>query len=227
MNSVSARGKPPCSFRSQLSSTSFSESLLADWQIDTDPASASGRCGGNGCRVVSHIVGQQHRRRLSHLRHRRRHRRRMRIRSHGRRRRGMVRTRQNESYGRSSRWYWSGHPGRSSTRKTVSGLLWLEDDLCCVRHRVSSPLALASIGARRPPGAGAQEAPPPLRFLLDHRFTWLYTSMTFLSAGLFVPMIYLDDYLERRRQTGGVANRNYRCNVSDWPSRSWSRGSQS
>ena len=66
-------------------------------------------------------------------------------------------------------------------------------------------LALASIGARRPPGAGAQEAPPPLRLLLrDHRFTWLYTSMTFLSAGLFVPMIYLDDYLEAQGKTGGA-----------------------
>ena len=66
-------------------------------------------------------------------------------------------------------------------------------------------LALASIGARRPPGAGAQEAPPPLRLLLrDHRFTWLYTSMTFLSAGLFVPMIYLDDYLEAQDKTGGA-----------------------
>ena len=66
-------------------------------------------------------------------------------------------------------------------------------------------LALASIGARRPPGTGAQEAPPPLRLLLrDHRFTWLYTSMTFLSAGLFVPMIYLDDYLEAQGKTGGA-----------------------
>ena len=66
-------------------------------------------------------------------------------------------------------------------------------------------LALASLGARRPPTAGTQEAPPPLKLLLrDHRFTWLYTSMTFLSAGLFVPMIYLDDYLEAQGKTGGA-----------------------
>jgi len=66
-------------------------------------------------------------------------------------------------------------------------------------------LVVASIGARRPPGSGAQEAPPPLRLLLhDRRFTWLYTSMTFLSAGLFVPMIYLDDYLDAQGKTGGA-----------------------
>ena len=66
-------------------------------------------------------------------------------------------------------------------------------------------LVVASLGARRPPGAGTQEAPPPLRLLLhDRRFTWLYTSMTFLSAGLFVPMIYLDDYLEAQGKSGGA-----------------------
>ena len=66
-------------------------------------------------------------------------------------------------------------------------------------------LVVASLGARRPPGAGTQEAPPPLRLLLhDRRFTWLYTSMTFLSAGLFVPMIYLDDYLEAQGKGGGA-----------------------
>ncbi|MEC7916403.1 MAG: MFS transporter [Actinomycetota bacterium] len=66
-------------------------------------------------------------------------------------------------------------------------------------------LVVASIGARRPPGAGTQETPPPLRLLLhDRRFTWLYTSMTFLSAGLFVPMIYLDDYLDAQGKTGGA-----------------------
>ena len=66
-------------------------------------------------------------------------------------------------------------------------------------------LVVASIGATRPPGAGTQETPPPLRLLLhDRRFTWLYTSMTFLSAGLFVPMIYLDDYLDAQGKTGGA-----------------------
>jgi len=66
-------------------------------------------------------------------------------------------------------------------------------------------LVLASFGARRPPGAGAQESPPPLRILLrDARFNWLYTSMVFLSCGLFVPMVYLDDYLEARGKAGGA-----------------------
>ena len=66
-------------------------------------------------------------------------------------------------------------------------------------------LVLASFGARRPPGAGAQESPPPLRVLLrDARFNWLYTSMVFLSCGLFVPMVYLDDYLEARGKAGGA-----------------------
>jgi len=66
-------------------------------------------------------------------------------------------------------------------------------------------LALASIGARRPPGSGTQEPPPPLRLLLkDPRFIWLYVSMTFLSSGLFVPMVYLDDYLESQGRSGGA-----------------------
>ncbi|MEE3187182.1 MAG: MFS transporter [Actinomycetota bacterium] len=66
-------------------------------------------------------------------------------------------------------------------------------------------LALASLGARRPPGSGAQDSPPPLRVLLnDARFLWLYTSMVFLSCGLFVPMVYLDDYLESRGKAGGA-----------------------
>jgi len=66
-------------------------------------------------------------------------------------------------------------------------------------------LALASLGARRPPGSGAQDSPPPLRVLLsDARFVWLYTSMVFLSCGLFVPMVYLDDYLESRGKAGGA-----------------------
>ena len=66
-------------------------------------------------------------------------------------------------------------------------------------------LALASIGARRPPGSGTQQPPPPLRLLLkDPRFIWLYVSMTFLSSGLFVPMVYLDDYLESQGRSGGA-----------------------
>ena len=66
-------------------------------------------------------------------------------------------------------------------------------------------LALASIGARRPPGSGTQEPPPPLRLLLkDPKFIWLYVSMTFLSSGLFVPMVYLDDYLESQGRSGGA-----------------------
>lgn len=66
-------------------------------------------------------------------------------------------------------------------------------------------LALASIGARRPPGSGTQDPPPPLRLLLkDRRFIWLYASMTFLSSGLFVPMVYLDDYLESQGRSGGA-----------------------
>ena len=66
-------------------------------------------------------------------------------------------------------------------------------------------LALASIGARRPPGSGTQDPPPPLRLLLkDRRFIWLYASMTLLSSGLFVPMVYLDDYLESQGRSGGA-----------------------
>ena len=68
----------------------------------------------------------------------------------------------------------------------------------------ASLLALASLGAKRPPNIELQK-PPRLSLLLrDGRFTWLYASMVFLSAGLFVPMIYLDDYLEAQNKTGGA-----------------------
>ena len=68
----------------------------------------------------------------------------------------------------------------------------------------ASLLTLASLGAKRPPNIELQK-PPRLSLLLrDGRFTWLYASMVFLSAGLFVPMIYLDDYLEAQNKTGGA-----------------------
>ena len=153
----------------------------------------------------------------------------MRIRSHGRRRRGMVRARQNESYGRSSRWYWSGHPGRSSTRKTVSGLLWLEDDLCCVRYRVSSPFSFSfHRGTATSRGRRSRSTAS--------------TALVASRSPVHVA-VHVYDFSQRRslcahdlsrrllgsarQNRGGVADRNYRCNVSDWPSRSWSCGSQS
>ena len=47
--------------------------------------------------------------------------------------------------------------------------------------------------------------------------------MTFLSAGLFVPMISTTIWAQAR---GCAVNRHYRCDLSGWPSRSWGCGSK-
>ena len=65
-------------------------------------------------------------------------------------------------------------------------------------------LLLAAIGARRPPNAAPQSEMPSLRGLVLNRgFTLLYLSMLLLSASLFVPIIFIKDYLEDLGKPGG------------------------
>ena len=65
-------------------------------------------------------------------------------------------------------------------------------------------LLLAAIGARRPPNAAPQSEMPSLRGLARNRsFTLLYLSMLLLSASLFVPIIFIKDYLEDLGKPGG------------------------
>lgn len=65
-------------------------------------------------------------------------------------------------------------------------------------------LLLAAIAARRPPHVALQSEMPSLRGLMhNRRYTLLYFSMMLLSASLFVPIIYIKDYLEDLGKPGG------------------------
>ena len=69
----------------------------------------------------------------------------------------------------------------------------------------SSLLVLASFTARKPPVSNTGQPAPSLKALLkDSRFIWLYCSMLLLSSSLFIPMVYLDDYLESQGGSGGA-----------------------
>lgn len=64
-------------------------------------------------------------------------------------------------------------------------------------------LAVAALGARRPPGGAtvAGVAPPPVRKLgevirASTDFKFLYLAMILMSTALFVPFVFLPDYLE-------------------------------
>ena len=65
-------------------------------------------------------------------------------------------------------------------------------------------LTLASLGAHRPPSQAVAGAPSPLREVL--RTSWdfriLYLSMALLSMALFVPFVFLPDYLDTRNIDG-------------------------
>ncbi|HCB33633.1 MAG TPA: MFS transporter, partial [Acidimicrobiaceae bacterium] len=66
-------------------------------------------------------------------------------------------------------------------------------------------MLLASLGARRPPRPADAAPLPALSGLISNgRFALLYVAMMLLSAALFVPFVYLDDYVERRGATGGA-----------------------
>ena len=65
-------------------------------------------------------------------------------------------------------------------------------------------LMLAAIAARRPPYVPPQSEMPSLRRLMhNRRYTLLYFSMMLLSASLFIPIIYIKDYLDDLGKPGG------------------------
>ena len=65
-------------------------------------------------------------------------------------------------------------------------------------------LMLAAIAARRPPHVAPPSEMPSLRRLMhNRRYTLLYFSMMLLSASLFVPIIYIKDYLDDLGKPGG------------------------
>ncbi len=65
-------------------------------------------------------------------------------------------------------------------------------------------LLMALFAARRPPlEAPHSEMPSVRRLLHNRRFTLLYLSMMLLSSSLFVPIIFIKDYLEDLGKPGG------------------------
>lgn len=65
-------------------------------------------------------------------------------------------------------------------------------------------LLMALFAARRPPlEAPHSEMPSVRRLLHNRRFTLLYASMMLLSSSLFVPIIFIKDYLEDLGKPGG------------------------
>ena len=65
-------------------------------------------------------------------------------------------------------------------------------------------LLMALFAARRPPLEAPQSEMPSVRRLLhNRRFTLLYLSMMLLSSSLFVPIIFIKDYLEHLGKPGG------------------------
>lgn len=67
-------------------------------------------------------------------------------------------------------------------------------------------LAIAAIGAHRPPGA-AGTAPIPIREAIRgrHDFWILYASSVFISITLFTPFVFLADYIDSTGGTGSAA----------------------
>ncbi|MFT7646474.1 MAG: MFS family permease [Candidatus Poriferisodalaceae bacterium] len=66
-------------------------------------------------------------------------------------------------------------------------------------------LFIASFGAKRPPGNSVGAPLPSLRPLLrNHAFIRLYLAMLIVTMALFVPFVYIDDYLEELGGSGGA-----------------------
>ncbi len=68
-------------------------------------------------------------------------------------------------------------------------------------------MLVAAIGARRAPGHVEVGQLPPLRALLHGKaatFTLLYLSMLLLSACLFIPFVYIPDYVSDLGRSGGA-----------------------
>jgi MFS family permease len=67
-----------------------------------------------------------------------------------------------------------------------------------------SALLIASRGAKRPPAVLAAGKPPPLGSLVKQRnFLALYASMMLMALPLFVPFVYMEDYLDARGSNKG------------------------
>ncbi len=66
-------------------------------------------------------------------------------------------------------------------------------------------LAIAAIGAHRPPGSAA--APRPIREVISGRidFWYLYFSSLFLSVALFTPFVFMADYIDTAGGSGSAA----------------------
>ena len=68
-------------------------------------------------------------------------------------------------------------------------------------------MAAAALGARRPPAHPDAGKLPPLGALLAGRaavFTFLYLAMLMLSASLFMPFVYVPDYVSGLGRSGGA-----------------------
>ena len=68
-------------------------------------------------------------------------------------------------------------------------------------------MLVAAIGARRPPMHADTAELPRLSALMRGRalmFTFLYASVLVLSASLFMPFVYLPDYVSGLGRTGGA-----------------------
>lgn len=66
-------------------------------------------------------------------------------------------------------------------------------------------LAIAALGAKRPPDAAPLgELPSMWRLMHNRRFSMLYMSMFLLSASLFIPIVYIDKYVSDRGGTQGA-----------------------
>ena len=69
----------------------------------------------------------------------------------------------------------------------------------------SGLLLVAALAARRPPDAPpASELPSMRRLAHNRRFSLLYLSMFLLSASLFIPIVYIDNYVSDRGGTQGA-----------------------
>jgi predicted MFS family arabinose efflux permease len=68
-------------------------------------------------------------------------------------------------------------------------------------------LALASVGARRPAGhAGPGEVRPLAEVIRGSKtFALMYVSIALLTFSLFIPFVFLDDYLDEKNISGSAA----------------------
>ncbi len=68
-------------------------------------------------------------------------------------------------------------------------------------------LSIAAVGAHRPPTTSSTVRPPPIRDLIRGRtdFWLIYVSSIFLSTAVFVPFVFLADYISTTGTSGSAA----------------------